>query len=55
MNKSSLINGAGLTMVRVTHAKRILAFRDGKIRKDDSMASRPRANEVLKTLPILED
>ena len=56
------LNDAGLTVVLVTHehdiaqyAKRVLVFRDGKIRKDDSVASRPRANEVLKTLPTLED
>jgi len=56
------LNDAGLTVVLVTHehdiaqyAKRVLVFGDGKIRKDDSVASRPRANEVLKTLPTLED
>jgi putative ABC transport system ATP-binding protein len=56
------LNDAGLTIVLVTHehdiaqyAKRVLVFRDGKIRKDDSVANRPRANEVLKTLPTLED
>ena len=56
------LNDAGLTIVLVTHehdiaqyAKRVLVFRDGKIRKDDSVANRPRANEVLETLPTLED
>ena len=56
------LNNVGLMIVPVTHehdiaqyAKRVLVFRDGKIRKDDSAANRPRANEVLKTLPILED
>jgi putative ABC transport system ATP-binding protein len=57
------LNDAGrLTMVLVTHAhdiaryaKRVLVFRDGKIRKDDSVANRPRANEVPKTLSTLED
>ena len=56
------LNDAGLTIVLVTHehdiaqyAKRVLVFRDGKIRKDDSVANRPRANDVLKTLPTLED
>jgi len=33
----------------------VLIFRDGKIRKDDALASRPNASEVLKTLPSLED
>ena len=56
------LNDEGLTVVLVTHeheiaqfAKRVLVFRDGKIRKDDLVVSRPRANEVLKTLPTLED
>src|SRR5262249_18107901 len=56
------LNDAGLTIVLVTHehdiaqyAKRVLVFRDGKIRKDDLVVNRPRAREVLKTLPTLED
>ena len=56
------LNDAGLTIVLVTHehdiaefAKRVLVFRDGKVRKDDAVASRPRAAEVLRTLPTLED
>ena len=56
------LNEAGLTIVLVTHehdiaqyAKRVLVFRDGKVRKDDFVANRPRAHEVLKTLPTLED
>jgi ABC-type lipoprotein export system ATPase subunit len=36
-------------------AKRVLVFRDGKIRKDDPVLNRPAATEVLKTLPTLED
>jgi hypothetical protein len=36
-------------------AKRILVFKDGKIRKDEPTLSRPRATEVLKTMPTLED
>jgi hypothetical protein len=35
--------------------KRTLLFRDGKIRRDDPVADRPRAGEVLKALPKLED
>jgi putative ABC transport system ATP-binding protein len=56
------LNDNGLTIVLVTHehdiaqfAKRVLVFRDGKIRKDDLVANRPRANEVLKALPTLND
>jgi putative ABC transport system ATP-binding protein len=56
------LNANGLTIVLVTHehdiaqfAKRVLVFRDGKVRKDELVASRPRAHEVLKTLPTLED
>jgi putative ABC transport system ATP-binding protein len=56
------LNDKGLTIVLVTHeqdiaqfAKRVLVFRDGKIRKDDPVVGRPRASEILKTLPTLED
>src|SRR6267143_2138530 len=56
------LNDQGLTIVLVTHehdvaqfAKRVLVFRDGKIRKDDPIVHRPKATEVLKTLPTLED
>jgi putative ABC transport system ATP-binding protein len=56
------LNGRGLTIVLVTHepdiaqfAKRVIAFRDGRIRKDEPVVDRPRAHEVLKTLPTLED
>ena len=56
------LNDDGLTIVLVTHehdiaqfAKRILVFRDGKVRKDEMVANRPRAGEVLKTLPTLDD
>lgn len=56
------LNDQGLTIVLVTHehdiaqfAKRVLVFCDGRIRKDDLVANRPRAKEVLKTLPTLED
>jgi putative ABC transport system ATP-binding protein len=51
-----------LTIVLVTHepdiaqfAKRNLFFRDGKIRRDEVLTNRPRAAEVLKQMPILED
>jgi putative ABC transport system ATP-binding protein len=56
------LNDQGLTIVLVTHehdiaqfARRVLVFRDGRIRKDDSILNRPKASEVLKTLPTLED
>jgi putative ABC transport system ATP-binding protein len=56
------LNDQGLTIVLVTHeldiaqfAKRVLVFRDGKIRKDDEVRERPRASQVLLTLPTLED
>ncbi len=52
----------GLTIVLVTHepdiaqfAKRNLFFRDGKIRRDEVLKERPRASEVLKNMPALED
>ncbi|HYL13684.1 MAG TPA: ABC transporter ATP-binding protein [Terriglobales bacterium] len=56
------LNDAGLTIVLVTHehdisqfAKRTLQFRDGKIRRDEQVATRPVAAEVLKNMPTLED
>ena len=56
------LNDQGLTIVMVTHehdiaqfATRGIVFRDGKICKDDRVHDRPRAHDVLKTLPTLED
>jgi len=56
------LNDRGLSIVMVTHepdiaqfAKRVLVFRDGKIRKDETVLDPPRAAEVLKTMPTLED
>lgn len=56
------LNDKGLTIVLVTHehdiaqfSRRVLVFRDGKIRRDDAVANRPKAAEVLGTLPTLED
>ena len=56
------LNEHGLTIVLVTHepdiahfAKRVVIFRDGKIRKDEPVSHRPIARDVLKTLPALED
>src|SRR5215471_2281565 len=56
------LNDSGLTIVLVTHepdvaqfAKRIVVFRDGKIRHDDPVRERPRAAEVLKSLPAVDE
>ena len=56
------LNDEGLTIVLVTHehdiaqfAKRVLVFRDGSIRKDEAVRDRPRASDVLRTMPTLED
>jgi putative ABC transport system ATP-binding protein len=56
------LNDDGLTIVLVTHehdiahfAKRVLIFRDGKIRSDDPVLNRPKAGEVLRTMPTLDD
>jgi putative ABC transport system ATP-binding protein len=56
------LNDRGLTIVLVTHeldiaqyAGRVLVFKDGRIRKDEPVHDRPRAEEVLKSLPTLED
>jgi putative ABC transport system ATP-binding protein len=52
----------GLTIVLVTHepdiaqfAKRTLFFRDGKIKRDDPVLNRPRAREVLKSMPLVDE
>ncbi len=56
------LNERGLTIVLVTHehdiaqfARRVIVFRDGKIRKDEPVVDPPRARDVLRTLPTLED
>jgi putative ABC transport system ATP-binding protein len=55
------LNDAGLTIVLVTHepdiaryAKRIVVFRDGKIRRDDPVLERPRAEDDLQSLPSID-
>jgi putative ABC transport system ATP-binding protein len=55
------LNDKGLTIVMVTHesdiaqfAKRNIVFKDGTIRRDEPVPNRPRASEVLVTLPPLE-
>ena len=56
------LNDEGLTVVLVTHepdiaqyAKRVITFRDGKIRRDEAVAQRPRAAEVLANMPLSDD
>jgi putative ABC transport system ATP-binding protein len=56
------LNDRGLTIAMVTHepdiaqfAKRVVVFRDGKIRTDEQVSNRLRAREVLTTLPALDD
>ncbi len=56
------LNDEGKVIVLVTHewdiarhAKRIVRFRDGKIVGDEPVTERLIAEEVLKTLPVLED
>ena len=56
------LNDQGLTIVLVTHeqdisqfAKRVIVFRDGRIKKDEAVRHRPSAREVLKSLPALDD
>jgi putative ABC transport system ATP-binding protein len=56
------LNDKGLTVVLVTHeqdiaqfAKRVIVFRDGKIKKDYLVENRPVASQVLKTMPTVED
>jgi putative ABC transport system ATP-binding protein len=56
------LNDRGLTIVLVTHepdiarfAKRILHFRDGAIRRDETVNGGPAAGEVLKRMPVLDD
>jgi putative ABC transport system ATP-binding protein len=55
------LNDKGLTIVLVTHepdiaqyARRVITFRDGKVRRDESVAQRPRAAEVLAQMPETE-
>jgi putative ABC transport system ATP-binding protein len=56
------LNRKGLTIVLVTHeqdisqfAKRVLVFRDGKICRDDLVPEQSNANDLLLSLPTLED
>jgi putative ABC transport system ATP-binding protein len=56
------LNDDGLTIVLVTHeadvaqfAKRMIQFRDGRIRHDEPVLDRPVASEVLENMPAVED
>jgi putative ABC transport system ATP-binding protein len=56
------LNDKGLTIVLVTHesdiarfARRMIEFRDGRIRHDDPVSDRPVASEILKSMPKVED
>jgi len=55
------LNDEGLTIVLVTHepdiaqyARRIITFRDGKIRRDEMVGERPHAADVLAEMPLIE-
>jgi putative ABC transport system ATP-binding protein len=55
------LNDEGLTIVLVTHepdvaqyARRMITFRDGKVRRDELVAQRPRAADVLAQMPVDE-
>jgi putative ABC transport system ATP-binding protein len=56
------LNDKGLTIVLVTHepdiarfARRMIEFRDGRIRHDDPVTDRPTASDILKNMPKVED
>ena len=56
------LNDEGLTIVLVTHepdiaqyAKRVITFRDGRVRRDELVAQRPSAAHVLAEMPTSEE
>ena len=56
------LNDGGLTILLVTHepdvaqfARRVLQFRDGRLKSDHLVKSRPRAEDVLRNMPAVED
>jgi putative ABC transport system ATP-binding protein len=56
------LNDEGLTIVLVTHepdiaqyAKRVITFRDGRVRRDELVAQRPSAAQVLAEMPTSEE
>lgn len=56
------LNDSGLTVVMITHendiaqfARRVIVFRDGTVRKDESVSARPRASDILRDTPLIEN
>jgi putative ABC transport system ATP-binding protein len=56
------LNDKGLSIVLVTHepdiaqyARRVITFRDGKIRRDEPVTQRPRAIEMLAQVPAADE
>ena len=56
------LNDEGLTIVLVTHepdiaqyAKRVITFRDGRVRRDELVAQRPSVAQVLAEMPTTEE
>src|SRR6185437_2925536 len=56
------LNDEGLSIVLVTHepdiaqyARRVITFRDGRVRRDEPVVQRPRAGDVLVAMPAGED
>ncbi|HKR31842.1 MAG TPA: ABC transporter ATP-binding protein [Terriglobales bacterium] len=56
------LNDEGLTIVLVTHepdiaqyAKRVITFRDGRVRRDELVAQRPSAAQALAEMPTTEE
>jgi len=56
------LNDEGLTIVLVTHepdiaqyAKRVITFRDGRVRRDELLMQRPRAAEALALMPTSDE
>jgi putative ABC transport system ATP-binding protein len=56
------LNDEGLTIVLVTHepdiaqyAKRVITFRDGRVRRDELVSQRPSAADVLAHMPTTEE
>jgi putative ABC transport system ATP-binding protein len=56
------LNDEGLTIVLVTHepdiaqyAKRVITFRDGRVRRDEPVVQRPRAADVLAQMPTSDE
>jgi putative ABC transport system ATP-binding protein len=57
-----MLNARGLTIILITHetdianfARRSIVFRDGTIRRDETISNQSVAAELIKTMPTLED